>query len=97
MFVSGDTEGNVLSANATITLVSSDNLSSVKSTKYRLGDEGSYHTYYQPISLHNLSDGEFTLNYYSIDNVDNREDELSTATAQGYYRKWTGDRHKSLH
>lgn len=63
---------DILSPKAKITLSKSDNLSGVKTTYYAFDSRGKK-GYYSPISLWSLSDGNHTLTYYTVDNVNNQE------------------------
>ncbi len=71
--INGISDNNVLSPRATISLSSEDNLSGVKHIKYKIGQNGTYKTYKEPILLASLPDGEMFINYYSVDNVSNTE------------------------
>ena len=81
--ITGKTEGNVLAANASIQLVSSDNLSDVKTVKYKIGEGGKFKTYNGSVSLTALPDGEFDFQYFAVDNVNNEEVAKSSNTVAG--------------
>jgi len=68
--IDGMQVGNVLSQKATISLVSTDNLSGVKATYYSI-DGKKAELYTKPLSAMLFFGGEHTLTYYSIDNVNN--------------------------
>lgn len=63
---------DILSPKATISLSFSDNLAGVRNTNYTF-DDGTERRYGSVLSLGWLSDGDHTLYYYSVDNVDNAE------------------------
>lgn len=73
-------EDNTVTPYTQINLSSTDALSGVLMTYYRI-DQGAWHTYIPKlkISLRELADGNHTLEYYSIDKMDNKE-ELQTLT-----------------
>jgi len=73
----GEIENNVLSPNAKIILKSEDNLSGVKTIKYKIGD-GTFKSYHKPISLSEITDGDIEVFFYASDNVNNTELEKST-------------------
>jgi len=68
--VKGTIDGDNLSSSATIALNSTDNLSGVKNIFYQI-DEGKELKYGEEISVDKLSDGEHTLQFHAVDNVDN--------------------------
>ncbi|MBT3232540.1 MAG: hypothetical protein HN356_06965 [Calditrichaeota bacterium] len=68
--VKGIFDGTNLSSSATIALSSTDNLSGVRNILYRI-DEGEEMIYGREISVEKLSDGEHTLQFHAVDNVDN--------------------------
>jgi hypothetical protein len=63
---------DIISPKAKFTLSFNDNLAGVKRTNYYF-DAQSPLTYYSPITLWSLNDGDHTFTYYSTDNVDNVE------------------------
>lgn len=71
--IDGDNLNEVLSPRSTITLNSTDNSSGVKSTFYKI-DDGEFKMYIKSIKLSNLVDGLHKLTYYSVDNVNNKEE-----------------------
>lgn len=73
----GTIENNILSPNAQIVLKSEDNLSGVKNIKYKIGDRN-FKTYFKPIDLATITDGEIEIFFYATDNVNNTEVEKST-------------------
>ena len=76
--LTGITDGNVISASAKVVLESQDNLSGVKSIKYKIGKDGTYKTYSEPISMSGERDGNVSIYYYAEDQVKNTEVEKST-------------------
>ena len=68
--INGEQHGNILSQDATISLLSEDNISGVKNTYYMI-DDGKPILYTKPISAYSFFGGEHTLTFYSIDNVQN--------------------------
>lgn len=77
--VDGINKNNVISRNASIVLVSEDKLSGLGKIFYSI-DKGDYIVYTKPIPVSLLKDGEAQLNYYSIDNVGNKEEVKSIGT-----------------
>ena len=72
-YVLSDVHGdNILGPTFNIGLESTDNLSGVKDTYYTI-DDMSQRVYGSPIDLSGLSDGPHTLQFYSVDNVENNE------------------------
>lgn len=69
----GESKGKVLSAKASISLLSKDSLSGVSKILYSIND-GPEKTYSQPIPLSVLKDGKSKIIYYAIDNVGNKEE-----------------------
>ncbi len=63
---------DILSPKATISLSSTDNLAGVRNTNYAF-DDGTERRYASVLGLAWLTDGDHTLYYYSVDNVDNTE------------------------
>jgi hypothetical protein len=74
----GIAEGNIISSSTKLYLTHEDAASGVAKTYYRL-DEGTYNLYFNGsnINFSSLSDGEHTLYYYSVDYVNNKEEEKS--------------------
>ncbi len=66
---------NTVTPYTQINLTATDALSGVISTFYRI-DKGAWHTYIPKlkISLRELADGAHTLEYYSVDKTDNKEE-----------------------
>ena len=64
--------GNILSPTAKLKLVSTDNLSGVRTTYYSF-DGGSSKGYYGQVPTAGLSDGEHEFKYYAVDNIKNME------------------------
>lgn len=81
--VTGKTHGNILSPGSTIKLVSKDNLSNVRETRFRIGDKDEYQVYSHEISLAHLADGGLDISFYATDKVDNKEAITSTSSAMG--------------
>lgn len=70
----GNFSENILPPGAKIELSANDNLSGVKTIKYNFDSQDSFYDYAgKNLSLEKLSDGNHTLYYYGVDNVDNRE------------------------
>jgi len=61
-------------SNVTVILSATDSGSGVKSTKYKIGS-GSWQTYSSSFQL--TTEGITTVNYYSVDNADNQEEQQS--------------------
>ncbi len=68
--INGEQNGKVISQTATISLVSTDNLTGVKATYYSI-DKGKPILYTKPLSAMLFFGGEHSLTYYAIDNVNN--------------------------
>lgn len=68
----GDQHQNILSASSKIELTAEDASSGLQKIRYSI-DDGSEKTYSSAISMYNVTEGEHTLTYYAIDNVDNKE------------------------
>ncbi len=74
--VVGVNQEGIISTSTKIYLTSEDNISGVSKTYYRL-DDGEFKPY-KPgsnIPFQVLEDGDHTLTFYSVDNVDNKEEE----------------------
>lgn len=71
----GDKSGDIYSARSSFTLSPSDKLSGVDYTSFSF--DGGSKKYGTNISLASLSDGNHTVNWYSEDEVNNRENEQS--------------------
>jgi len=71
--ISGDYIDNIISGNALIWLKSEDAFSGIAKTRYIL-DKDPEAVYTTPISAKNISEGEHTLTYKTVDNVFNEED-----------------------
>ena len=66
--------GNVISVNTTITLSAEDEISGVAKIYYSIDDDN-YKIYQnKAIAVKDLTEGEHTLKYYSVDNVENEEE-----------------------
>ncbi len=77
--INGVTGDNILSPTSKIYLLSSDSLSGLGATYYKL-DGGSYVRYNgREIPTSGLEDGDHVLTYYSVDNVNNKEPEKTLA------------------
>lgn len=82
-------------------LTASDNKSGVKTIYYRIDDSETFLSYKdQGISVDHLADGEHTLHYYAMDQVENREPVMSYAfyidhTPPDVAYQITGDLHKA--
>ncbi len=72
--INEDEHNNTLSERSTITLESNDNGVGVRNIKYKIND-GNEYTYTRPLKAANLSQGEYTVTYYAIDKVGNKESE----------------------
>ncbi|MGM0531210.1 MAG: OmpL47-type beta-barrel domain-containing protein [Bacteroidota bacterium] len=70
--IEGDQHNNVLSERSKIQLSASDQITNVDQTYYSI-DGGEERTYNQPLITENLSEGEHTLTFYSVDKVNNKE------------------------
>jgi hypothetical protein len=77
--INGISEDNVISATSRIYFTLEDSLSGIAKTYYRIdnGDEIVYNGLQIP--LDKLSDGDHTVYYYSVDNVENKETEKSVS------------------
>lgn len=74
----GIASGNIISVSTKIYLTMKDNLSGVAKTFYRLDDEAEKrYEENSNINFAYLPDGEHTLTYYSVDQVNNKETEKS--------------------
>ncbi|WP_420318144.1 chitobiase/beta-hexosaminidase C-terminal domain-containing protein [Ekhidna sp.] len=71
--VEGDLSENVVSNRSTIELTTQDNVSKDGKIFYTI-DEGKTFVYSSPINLSSLSEGEHTLTYFAVDDVDNNEE-----------------------
>ena len=71
--IEGDKSEDVLSVRSTIQLETQDNSSEDNKIFYTI-DEGRTYVYSRPISIANLSEGEHTITYFAVDNVDNNEE-----------------------
>jgi hypothetical protein len=78
--INGENKGNVLSSKAFISLIAKDTLSGVKHIMYSV-NEGPEKVYTTPIPLSVLKDGKSKIRYYSVDNVDNKEEAKVLATS----------------
>ena len=75
--VVGIAQGNIISTSTKLYLTYQDSISGVAKTYYKL-DDGEYKVYRGGnIPFTSLPDGDHTLTYYSVDNVDNKENEGS--------------------
>jgi hypothetical protein len=63
-------------SNVVVTLTATDDVSGVDYTKYRI-DSGSWQTYSAPFTV--STNGEHTVDYYSVDNVGNEESQKSVS------------------
>ena len=70
--IKGDKHNNILSARSKIALSSVDNISGVANIYYSI-DAGTKRIYKYPISVLSLKEGEHKIDYYAIDDVDNKE------------------------
>lgn len=71
--IDGDRSEDVLSIRSTIVLEATDNSSDANKIFYTI-DEGRTYAYSKPISIASLSEGEHTVTYFAVDNVDNNEE-----------------------
>jgi hypothetical protein len=67
---------NILAPSSYFTLSSSDNLAGVRTTFYSYNSQGD-RVFYNRANMTGLQDGEHTLYYYAVDNVDNTADKKS--------------------
>ncbi|MBS3769552.1 MAG: hypothetical protein KGY69_04805 [Bacteroidales bacterium] len=70
--IEGDQHNDVLSPRSQIQLNATDQITNVNQTYYSI-DGGEDRVYSQPLTTKNLSEGEHTLTYFSVDKVNNRE------------------------
>jgi hypothetical protein len=68
----GDKHNDIISGNTYIEIDAKDNLSGVKRILFSL-DDTIFYTYNSKIYSGNISQGQHTLKYYSIDNIENKE------------------------
>ncbi|NQZ75750.1 MAG: chitobiase/beta-hexosaminidase C-terminal domain-containing protein [Ekhidna sp.] len=73
MAVAGDKIEDVLSSRSTISLEAKDNLAEKSKIFYSI-DEGRTYSYSRDITISGLSEGEHTLTYFAVDDVDNNEE-----------------------
>lgn len=71
--VKGDRHENVVSARSTILFETAEESSGVKGLYYRVGD-GQVKSYKYPIQTSWFKEGEHSISYYAIDNVNNKEE-----------------------
>ncbi len=71
--IEGDQSEDVLSARSTVLLEAKDNNAESSKIFYTI-DDGRTYVYTKPISIANLSEGEHTITYFAVDNVDNNEE-----------------------
>lgn len=71
--VNTDNYNDILSPRSKISLEASDDNSKVKQTFFSING-GTEYNYRQPINISGLSEGEHTIEYYSVDHVANSED-----------------------
>ncbi len=69
----GDQFETSVSSRSTFVLEAKDDISGLSKIFWSI-DDGRTYTYGQPIKLTNLSEGEHTLSYFSVDKVDNNEE-----------------------
>lgn len=72
MTISGDKLDDIVSPRSELSMELLDNNSGVK-ISYLKFDEQEENVYSVPFKLYNLQEGEHTVSYYSVDNVDNQE------------------------
>jgi hypothetical protein len=74
--ITGISEGEIIAITTKIYLSAEDSLSGVQNTFYKI-DDGNYQIYRANthIPVANLSDGQHTLTFYSVDKVGNKEEE----------------------
>lgn len=65
---------NILSSQTKIVLSSEDNSSGVKKTYYKFDNNSSFSIYVGKINIQSLSNGNHIISYYSVDNVENKEE-----------------------
>ncbi|MEP1033670.1 hypothetical protein [Ekhidna sp.] len=71
--IDGDLSDDVLSVRSTIQLEALDN-SSEKTKIFYTIDDGKTYLFSKPISMAGLSEGEHTITYFAVDDVDNNEE-----------------------
>ncbi len=74
--IEGDQSEESVSERTTIVLSAKDDISGVSKTFYSI-DDGRTYTYSAPVKLTGLSEGEHTITYFSVDNVENVEEKKS--------------------
>ncbi|WP_436517388.1 OmpL47-type beta-barrel domain-containing protein [Ekhidna sp. To15] len=74
--IEGDKSEDVLSIRSTIVLEAKDNSSTSSKVFYTI-DDGKTYIYSKPIEITNLSEGEHTVTYFAVDDVDNNEEKKS--------------------
>ncbi len=65
---------NILSSATKIVLTSKDNSSGVKKIYYKFDNSSSFSIYVGKINIQSLSNGNHTISYYAVDNVNNKEE-----------------------
>ncbi len=70
----GDQKENIISGRTKIILTAEDKISRVKHIYYKIDDNKKKHFYRYPFNVKHLSEGNHTIKYYSIDNVENEEE-----------------------
>ena len=70
--VDGDKSEDVLSSRSTILLSAKDGESTNSRIFYTI-DDGKTYSYTKPVSIANLSEGEHSITYFAVDDVDNNE------------------------
>lgn len=73
MNIEGDLSEDVLSTRSTILLSSQDNVSEKSKIFYSI-DDGKTFVYSKPVSITSLSEGEHSITYFAVDDVDNNEE-----------------------
>ena len=72
--IKGDQHKNIISGRSQLSLKATDKITGVKRTYYSI-DSSDERAYQQPINAANFSEGEHMLKFYSMDEVNNTEDE----------------------
>ncbi len=70
--IDGDKYNDILANNCTLALAATDNASGVKKVYYQI-DEGPKNIYFSAVKVNIYKEGEHTITFFSIDNVNNEE------------------------
>ena len=72
--IEGEMQGNIIEKNAVMRLKSEDELSGIKKVFYKITEDEFLPYGGQRVPLKKLKDGNYTIDYYSIDQVGNKEE-----------------------